>query len=850
MGKSKWKYFYGCIAPNLLEQPSYQGEPQTVNQVYELTLASARKMVRDLIGKPIRTEHDNIDCGVITNSWIKQSKPKQWWIQMAIDEAKPVGANQVDMIQAGVMRGLSLTHNRLKLYTKEVSLCRTPAREGAGIIPVDESQDFEQEPPMEAEPSTESKSPDSDVEMASTFCCKRVRCVPQLVCASKDTITINYGGVSMPKSADQVNKNVISGLPSSVLSEAELEVMATQQQQQQPVTPAPQTSPTLQTPQQPPAQNQQVVNPVVQAANQQTWPTPAPTTTQLPQNVFQFFPQGPGQQQQQHQQGMPSQIGPLQHPQSGLPQTQHAPLMLNNYPPTPTEQFQQQYNQQDQRFAMQNRQHEMHMQGKRSALGMPQQAQLDQFARNAGMMRAPQGNENYGQNQHQQHQQHAGSNAMDVDGGAQPNDMLQQLLNEAGQPQQQQGQGVAGQAGMPQQPQPMQQTQQQQAPQTGDAQQQQQSAQTLQNVLNKLVNKNVLSVDDKKVLLQQVNGMAKELKEAKQNLQEFEADKIKDREQFRTLMLSLMSTHSPITPEKKAGFEKAVSEGKYDELLRTGGKELMKASSQSLQEHQILLNIRASAAQNDPSLQLELERFNALMNASATPMDSSGSLGPMGPLLNTGFTQAHAPVPSVQPTIPGQFMFTPPDMYGQGGGLSPMPLFSSNGVYTPDGRQLVNFQPQQQQPAHFGMATGGGYANPSMQAPVNYQQQQQMQQFQAPVVQASGATMQYTHQQQLQMSRAPQQQGAPPQNASVNYTQKMMVTSTSPDVQAFFVQASQRLRGQTSKTDTISWASDFGRKAGDALYGQPGLANPNAPVGESVGNLTGRKRRASMPAAV
>lgn len=873
----KWKYFYGCIAPTLLDRHTYAGaSAPTKRQEYELTLAKARKMAPGLIGKPIRTEHDKIGCGVITNSWIKQSKPKQWWIQMAIDESKSVGANQVDYITSGVMRGLSLTHWQNSLETVEVSLCRSPAREGAGIVPCDEDPDFQQEPPQppgsapeEAE-TTEQDQQQMELgeDVASPLRCSLIQQEPVLICASKDLLTINYGGLSMRRSADQVNHEAKIVLPGSRLTEVDLLQMTTQQQ-------TPQTqqlpAPTVQTPEQPPHQQQQKANMNPPGSNQNPNPNANPLQASgagsdswygpnrggqvpgqagaAPQQIFQFFPQGP-QSQQPSASGLPGQ----QQQQQQHPQAQS----MMNYPPPVGEQFSQQFDAQQRQFQHMNQRQAQEMQHRRGALGMPPQTQLDQFARNAGMGVLPGPNvAPWSQSQQQQQQQpQQQQQNMDLSSGVggqgHLGDQLQQMMDDTNPPQ---GlntdlSGVGGKAGVPkpgtdlngqaQQQQP-QQPQQPQLP--GQAPLQQPAAPGApasngdwQTVVQKLMNSNVLSTEQKKALLKGINGVVAENKDLQKSLKEYQQEKINDREQFRTVFLTWMMAQNGgnMAPQRKQEVEKAFNEGKFDEMLKVGGKDMLKASQNSLAEHQMVLQMRASQPQVDPSVMAELENFNTLMGAA-----SAGTTD--GMLQGSNHMASGLPPVQQAPVIPGQFIYNPPDHFGNGGSVSPMSLFGTTGIYTPSGQPLMNFQGGMLP----GSAHGGGAMMPAWQRPTQAPLMQQQQQ----PLQASGTNLQFINQPQQQPQ---QQQGsytnnpAQPTQPGYGYTQtaKLTISSPSPDVQNYLLQASARLTGMKLTSQTMSWGKDFDKKAGDAQFGNVSLISPNVPQGEPVAHAIGRKRRA------
>lgn len=127
----------GCIARNLLDQPTFTGPAQTREQLYELTVPYARIMASKLKGRPLLTEHEGGSIGEILESWVTDNN--QWWIKAHIDRNSRAGNDMIKAMldqdnpfpEAGQIAELSLCHQGLKPI--EVSMVMQGARAGSTI---------------------------------------------------------------------------------------------------------------------------------------------------------------------------------------------------------------------------------------------------------------------------------------------------------------------------------------------------------------------------------------------------------------------------------------------------------------------------------------------------------------------------------------------------------------------------------------------------------------------------------------------------------------------------------------------------------------------------------------------
>jgi hypothetical protein len=114
------------------------GKPRNDTELKELTVAQCEQMAPQLIGKPIRAEHQTSNFGVITGSRFNANGKGDWEIDFEITGGDLSARMLENMLKSSATQGLSLTHAQAPDGTivgepHEVSLCETPARVGCYI---------------------------------------------------------------------------------------------------------------------------------------------------------------------------------------------------------------------------------------------------------------------------------------------------------------------------------------------------------------------------------------------------------------------------------------------------------------------------------------------------------------------------------------------------------------------------------------------------------------------------------------------------------------------------------------------------------------------------------------------
>lgn len=133
-GLKRVYHYYGTFARNPLRTKSYSGEPQTREQFYELTVRDVNKLMKCMIGIPVRIEHEHMTVGqVVDVGWSKDGKRARCHIAFFSDD---VGDRVIKRIHSGNMTGLSLHHDRTNMTPLELSVCAAPARAGCYITKV------------------------------------------------------------------------------------------------------------------------------------------------------------------------------------------------------------------------------------------------------------------------------------------------------------------------------------------------------------------------------------------------------------------------------------------------------------------------------------------------------------------------------------------------------------------------------------------------------------------------------------------------------------------------------------------------------------------------------------------
>lgn len=126
--------YTGIIVLEPKERHSYEGrEPQTDEEYYEMTFDETDRIIRDACGVPIHIEHlgEQTCVGHVVQAGYDASRRVCVRFELGKGRDADVARN---LIQAGYLRGLSLSHVRETSQPIEISLCFRGARPGTGII--------------------------------------------------------------------------------------------------------------------------------------------------------------------------------------------------------------------------------------------------------------------------------------------------------------------------------------------------------------------------------------------------------------------------------------------------------------------------------------------------------------------------------------------------------------------------------------------------------------------------------------------------------------------------------------------------------------------------------------------
>lgn len=131
--------------PALLRTP----EVLTREQQLELTRAQAWRLVQNLVGKPMRTEHSRVKVGDVVQAYIDHATGNAC-VRFELDDTEE-GRRQARLIDKGYTRELSLAHYLGTDEAMEVSICFAGAREGTVITDgMEQNNPSEYKPPPDA----------------------------------------------------------------------------------------------------------------------------------------------------------------------------------------------------------------------------------------------------------------------------------------------------------------------------------------------------------------------------------------------------------------------------------------------------------------------------------------------------------------------------------------------------------------------------------------------------------------------------------------------------------------------------------------------------------------------------
>lgn len=126
------KRYKGYVARKLLDKHTYQGEPSTSQQVYELTKVEASTLASRMPEIPLSFEHkeQQVDLGKVTEAWVEGD---DLLAEFEFDEhaSAELVSKLVDDFK---LNCLSLTHVAGSLVPLELSLVEKGAREGSVLV--------------------------------------------------------------------------------------------------------------------------------------------------------------------------------------------------------------------------------------------------------------------------------------------------------------------------------------------------------------------------------------------------------------------------------------------------------------------------------------------------------------------------------------------------------------------------------------------------------------------------------------------------------------------------------------------------------------------------------------------
>lgn len=130
-------HYRGRVVHRAKDRASFHGEPQTKEQLYELTKDQISTILQQIHGIPVLFEHGalgTVPIGEIVNASVSSDGSGDVTFRLLDTEAGQLSANLIE--KCGI-KGLSLSHNRKTLEPVEVSLCIQGARPNTGITGAD-----------------------------------------------------------------------------------------------------------------------------------------------------------------------------------------------------------------------------------------------------------------------------------------------------------------------------------------------------------------------------------------------------------------------------------------------------------------------------------------------------------------------------------------------------------------------------------------------------------------------------------------------------------------------------------------------------------------------------------------
>lgn len=126
--------YEGCIADKLVDKLSYEGEPQTREQLLELTKSMMDQLMQTIPGVPILAEHGQFsgptEIGKVDRCFYDDKGRAM--IHFYLHDSEP-GRMAHAALKANLLKGLSLSHNRKTMQAGEVSLCLKGARDNTEV---------------------------------------------------------------------------------------------------------------------------------------------------------------------------------------------------------------------------------------------------------------------------------------------------------------------------------------------------------------------------------------------------------------------------------------------------------------------------------------------------------------------------------------------------------------------------------------------------------------------------------------------------------------------------------------------------------------------------------------------
>jgi hypothetical protein len=127
------RFFQAYLARSMPDKSSFEGLPQNVKQVYEMTREKAERMIPKLKNKPIVMRHkDGATVGEVVDSRVDAKG--NWLVDFVVDELSACGEAVCKLFDNGLFHDVSLKHAWQTDDPEHVALCWKGARDESNIV--------------------------------------------------------------------------------------------------------------------------------------------------------------------------------------------------------------------------------------------------------------------------------------------------------------------------------------------------------------------------------------------------------------------------------------------------------------------------------------------------------------------------------------------------------------------------------------------------------------------------------------------------------------------------------------------------------------------------------------------